>query len=311
MVDALIVTGPTASGKSQLAFELAKRLNGVIINSDSLQLYRELPLLTAQPTAQEQAEVPHYLYGTYSGLQPSCSVATWLSAAETLIEQAQSQQKLPIITGGTGFYLRALTQGLAAVPPSNPTLRAELTHELRQRGLTALYQELCAIDPAIGKTLNPQDTQRIMRALEVIKSTGQSLLHWQQQPTLPKYRYYTVLINPPRPEIIRRAETRLQKMMASGAIDEVKALLCQSTDLTAPIFKALGAKEIKLYLEEQLTYEAALEKTLIATRQYIKRQQTWFRHQVQADYHLHHLYPLPQKAESAEILNHIQQLLEL
>ena len=281
----IIIAGPTASGKSSLAMEKAVQNHGVIINADSMQVYQSLRLLTARPSDDDLQNVPHKLYGIIQDPNEAQSVAAWRPLAVKEIELCFEQGQTPFIVGGTGLYLKALIEGLSSVPEPDHAIRKDLRDQAKtQDGRYEIYKELQALDPEIAKKLDPGNTQRVVRALEVIKSTGKSLLYWQAQPSVPlPYRCHKILINPPREDVVAKAEQRLRHMFDHGAIDEVKALMDQGIYPDSPLIKAVGVREISAYLQGELSIEDAFDLALIATRQYIKRQQTWFKHQMTFD----------------------------
>jgi tRNA dimethylallyltransferase len=279
----LIVSGPTASGKSALAMALAERLNGVIINADSMQVYRELRVLTARPTVAEEARVPHRLYGVRPAAEAG-SVAWWREQALATIASALSESRLPILTGGTGMYFSALTQGLAEVPTPTPEAREEARRLLAEIGSAELHAGLTKVDPATAHRLHPSDGQRIARAWEVWRSTGQGLAAWQNRklPAAP-YRFGAILLDPPREALRAAIATRFDAMLADGAVEEVRALLEQNLDPALPAMRAHGVPELSAFLRGTMTLDQARERTELVTGQYTKRQATWFRHHVLAD----------------------------
>lgn len=272
----LLIAGPTASGKSALALRLARERGGVIINADALQVYAGLRILSARPTAAEEALAPHRLYGHVSG-GDDYSVARWLADATGEIATAWAEGRLPIVTGGTGLYFKALEQGLAAVPPIADDIRARWRHFAGD-----VQAELQARDPAMAARLNPADRQRIVRALEVIDATGRSLIDWQRDgqsaAPLAAASVERIFLDVPREELHVRAGRRFDQMMAEGALDEVRPLL--GFDPALPMMKAIGVAELAAYLEGRLSLDAAIANAKTATRQYIKRQLTWWRGQM-------------------------------
>ncbi len=273
---ALLIAGPTASGKSALALKLAREHGGVIINADALQVYRELRILSARPTDAELHEAPHRLYGHVSGLD-SYSVAAWLADAKREIEAAWAADKLPIITGGTGLYFMALEQGLAEVPPISPDIRE------KWRSFEGdLYGELFRRDRASAMTLKPNDRQRLSRALEVLEGTGRPLSYWQReaqsQAFLNDVAVKRQLVDVPREELYIRAERRIDQMMAAGALEEVRPLIKYGSVL--PMMKAIGIPELARHLRGEISLEEAVILAKTATRHYIKRQFTWWRGQM-------------------------------
>ncbi len=272
---ALLIAGPTASGKSALALKLAKERGGVIINADALQVYRELRILSARPTAAELAQVPHRLYGHISGLEPY-SVAAWLAEAKREIAAVWDEEKLPVIVGGTGLYFMALEQGLAEVPPIATEIRE------KWRGFEGdIHGELLLRDPQSAAKLKPNDRQRISRALEVVESTGQPLSHWQEQAQAQAFlsgvQVERLMVDVPRAELYARADARFAQMMAAGGLDEVRPLT--NLDSALPMMRAIGVPELVKHLRGEMELDEAVVLAKIATRQYIKRQLTWGRGQ--------------------------------
>jgi len=282
---ALILAGPTASGKSALALALARRFGGTVINADSMQLYRELRVLTARPTPEEQAEVPHRLYGVRAAAE-AASVAWWRAAALAEMDAAHAAGRLPILTGGTGLYFLSLTEGLSAIPPVPAPARMEARALLTELGAPALHARLAAVDPETAAGLRPGDSQRIARAWEVWRGTGRGLAAWQREGarTGPApWRFAAILLDPPR-DILRAAiAARFDRMLAEGALEEVRALLAQRLDPALPAMRAHGVPELGAYLAGRMTLERARERTVLNIGQYTKRQATWFRHHVLAD----------------------------
>jgi tRNA dimethylallyltransferase len=270
---ALLIAGPTASGKTALALRLAAERNGVIINADSMQVYAELRILTARPTPEEEARVPHRLFGHVSGGE-DYSVAHWLADATRELHEAWSMRRLPIICGGTGLYFSALQQGFADVPAILPSIRE------KWRGFAGdLHAELARRDAAMASRLQPQDRQRITRALEVVEQTGRSLLQWQEEAgqlsVLRGVDVERLFVDVERKALYARAEARLDAMVAGGALDEVRLL--PAFPPSRPLMKAIGVQEIQLHLRGALSLEEALVRAKAATRHYIKRQLTWWR----------------------------------
>ncbi|MDE1151928.1 MAG: tRNA (adenosine(37)-N6)-dimethylallyltransferase MiaA [Micavibrio sp.] len=280
----LVIGGPTASGKSGLALSAALQSNGAIINADSMQLYDGLGLLTAQPSAAEQAQAPHLLY---AGLAPDdiCSAARWRGLALAAIETALQQRRLPIIVGGTGFYIKTLVKGISPIPSVPPDVRMGIIARRQEIGTPALYAELQARDPAMAAKLEPGNTQRLVRALEVLEATGKSLAEWQELPPAPPpahLRFVTAALLPPREQLYAQCDKRFGDMLKAGALDEVREFMKTATD-DMPLTKALGYGELKQHLEGALSLADAAAQAQMATRRYAKRQVTWFRHQMAAD----------------------------
>ncbi len=295
----LIVAGPTASGKSALALDIARAFNGVVINADSMQVYAELRVLTARPTPRDEARTPHRLYGTVPASE-RCSAARWRDMALAEIEDATSSGKLAVVCGGTGLYLRALVDGLSPVPDIPPEIRDRLAARLAGEGAAALHGDLAARDPAMAARLEPADGQRIARALEVLEATGRSLAAWQAaagQGPPEGLRFVTILLAPPRDVLYAASDARLAAMVDDGALEEVVALEALGLDPGLPAMKALGVREFSAHLAGQSTLEEALDATRQATRRYAKRQMTWFRHQIIAQKMINEQYSESLKAK--------------
>lgn len=276
---ALIVAGPTASGKSALALAIARAFRGTVINADAMQTYRELRVLTARPTPEEEAEVPHALYGVRAAAEPG-NAAWWRGAALMEMERARAAARLPVLCGGTGMYFAALTDGLAAIPDPGAAARAEARALLAELGAEGLHARLAAADPETAARLRPSDSQRLARAWEVWRGTGRGLAAWQRAPgTGPApWRFAAILLDPPRPALREAIAARLEAMMAAGALGEVRALLAVGLDPTLPLMRAHGVPELAAHLRGELDLGAALERIRRVTGQYTKRQATWFRH---------------------------------
>jgi tRNA dimethylallyltransferase len=285
---ALLIAGPTASGKSALALALAARFDGTIVNVDSMQVYAELRVLTARPTPEEEAQVPHVLYGIRPAKDPG-SVAWWRAEAMQAMHKARATGKIPILTGGSGMYFAALTQGLAEIPDPGPEAKAEARALLAKLGPEELHAGLTKVDPATAARLNPQDSQRIARAWEVWRGTGIGLAAWQNRRGKPApWDFAGILLDPPRDTLRQAIATRFQTMVDQGAIAEVEALLTQNLDPALPAMRAHGVPEIAAYLRGETTLEHAARRTELITGQYTKRQATWFRHHRLADPPLMH-----------------------
>ena len=276
---ALFVVGPTASGKSALALEIAERLGGTIINADSMQLYRELHIITARPSAADEARAPHLLYGLRPAAE-AASVAWWGDAALKAMDQARAAGRLPIICGGTGMYCAALTQGLAAIPPIPAPAREEARRLLAEEGPAALHARLAAEDPASAARLRPSDSQRIARAFEVWRGTGRGIAAWQAEASAAPapWRFAAILLDPPRDRLRAAIAKRWAAMIQAGAVEEVRALLAQGLDPALPAMRAHGVPELSAMLAGRMTEDEASAHAILATGQYTKRQATWFRH---------------------------------
>lgn len=284
MTPAVVIAGPTASGKSRLALDLAAAHRGTVINADSMQVYRELRILTARPGEVETARVPHRLYGILSAAEP-CSAARWRGLALAAIEEARKDRRLPILVGGTGLYLRALFDGLAEIPPIPQAVRDAARARHRALGGQAFHAELARRDPESAARLAPGDTQRLVRAWEVVEATGRSLPEWQRAggTSAGVHAFRTILVMPPRDTLYAACDARFDAMVAAGALDEVRALLALGPDPALPAMKSLGVRELALHLAGEWTLEQAADKARRATRNYAKRQITWFRHQLAPD----------------------------
>lgn len=276
---ALIVAGPTASGKSALALALAERLGGVVINADAMQLYRDLRVLTARPSEADLARAPHDLYGVLPP-SPPATAAWWREAALSALDHARRERRVPILCGGSGLYLQALVGGLAAIPPVSDAAREEARARLAALGPAALHAELAARDPETAARLRPQDSQRLARALEVFLATGRGLAAWQAEPATPPagWRFAAILLDPPRAVLRAAIARRFAAMLEAGALAEVEALRAQNLDPALPILRAHGVPELSAYLRGEITLAEAARRAELVTGQYTKRQATWFRH---------------------------------
>lgn len=276
-----ILCGPTASGKSALALELAARDNGVIINADSMQLYDALPLLSARPGADDLRAAPHRLYGCLPVHEKS-SAQRWRDRALDEINTAITNGQHPILVGGTGLYIKSLCVGFSPIPDVPPDIRAKGVAMQRELGNPAFHAALAARDSVMGARLNPNDTQRLIRAWEVLEASGKSLSHWQTQPPIPppENLHFTIrVLTPERDWLYARCDRRFDMMMAMGALDEVAAAMAVLND-DMPITHALGYRPLRDHLKGLLSLEDAITAAKAETRQYAKRQDTWFRHQV-------------------------------
>jgi tRNA dimethylallyltransferase len=275
----LIIAGCTASGKSQFALDLAKKRGGVIINADSMQVYEDLPILTAQPSRQEQQVVPHRLYGILEGREV-CSAARWAALALEQVEWCRQHDLKPIIVGGTGLYLLVLLKGLSVVPDVDPEIRRVSRDLYEEVGGEEFYQLFADLDPVMASKLIPSDKQRLIRAYEVKLSTGVSLLEWQSNPRLESGLDCEMLvIDRPRDVLHQRAAERFDQMLVDGILDEMDVLLQKGYDEELPVMRAVGVKELSSYIRGDMNMEQARERAVIATRQFIKRQDTFFRNQ--------------------------------
>lgn len=279
---AVLIAGATASGKSALALALAEELGGSIINADSMQVYRDLRIITARPTPAEEARVPHLLYGHVDAAE-NYSVGRWCVDARAALAAVERAGRLPIVVGGTGLYFKALTQGLAAVPPIPADIRSAVRSRLKGEGLAPLYAELSDRDPATAQRLRPGDRARITRALEVVLATGRSLTDWHRdgmEPALDADAAVKIFLDAERAELYRRIDARFDAMLASGALDEVRALGRRGLDPALPAMKAHGVPWLLRAIAGEIDLAAAAEEGKRDTRRYTKRQATWFRHQL-------------------------------
>jgi tRNA dimethylallyltransferase len=273
----VLIAGPTASGKSSLALALAERANGVIVNADSAQVYRDLAIVTARPDAAAEARVPHRLYGTRDGAD-ACSAAEWAADAKAAIAEAHAAARLPILVGGTGLYLRTLIEGIAPVPPIDPAVRAWA----RALPVAEAHAALAREDPAAAARIRPGDTTRTARALEVVRATGRTLKAWQADKAGGiggAVALAPLILLPPRDWLHARCDERFEKIFSEEGIEEVRSLLERSLPALAPVMRAIGVPEIAAFLRGETTREQALAAGRAATRHYAKRQYTWFRRQ--------------------------------
>jgi tRNA dimethylallyltransferase len=276
--EAVLIAGPTASGKSAAALELAEQIGGVVINADSMQVYREAPILTAQPSADDQARVPHLLYGHVAAAEVY-SVGRWRDDAIAALAQACVLNRTPILVGGTGMYFMALTEGLADIPPIPDDVRDDARALLADIGVEALHARLAAADPLTAARLRPTDPQRTLRAWEVLQATGRPLAHWQDAPTAPILTNVAAFVlDPPRPKLRAAIAARFEQMVDHGGLEEAHALA--GLDPSLPAAKLLGLRPLQALAAGELTRDEALENAVTATRQFAKRQMTWFRHRM-------------------------------
>ena len=286
----LIVAGPTASGKSALALELASAIGGTIINADALQVYRGLPILTACPDRAALARAPHRLYA-YLDPAERGSVARWRKLALGEIAAAHHAGRVPILVGGTGLYLRAAQHGLAAIPEIPPPLRAEAAALYDEIGGEAFRERLVRLDPASAARLPPGDRQRLKRAYEVVRATGIPIGDWQGSPAeAPPYRFASILLLPPREALYAACDRRFERMIEAGALAEAAALSERGLDPDLPAMKAVGVPELLRHLRGEIALDGAIAEAQRATRRYAKRQVTWFRHQMTAEVVLNEQY---------------------
>ncbi|BAV64137.1 tRNA (adenosine(37)-N6)-dimethylallyltransferase MiaA [Sphingobium cloacae] len=277
-----LIAGPTASGKSALAIALAQAANGTVINADASQVYADLQILSARPDAEEMAQAPHRLFGHIDGGE-ACTAARWAAQARAEIDRAHGEARLPILTGGTGLYLRTLLDGIAPVPDIDPAIR----EAVRALPVADAHAALTREDPEAAARLAPADTSRVARALEVVRATGQPLAEWQRHKSggiAHRIGLSPLILLPPRDWLIARCDLRFGRMVETGAAEEVEALLARNLSPDLPVMRAIGVREIAAWLGGGIDRDTMLERGRIATRQYAKRQYTWFSRQPPADW---------------------------
>ncbi|HET7715849.1 MAG TPA: tRNA (adenosine(37)-N6)-dimethylallyltransferase MiaA [Bauldia sp.] len=281
--DAILIAGPTASGKSRLAVELALKHRGVVINADSMQVYRELRVLSARPSPEDEAAVPHLLYGHVSAAT-RYSVGQWLIDAGAALAAARGMRRLPVFVGGTGLYFKALTEGLASIPPIPADLRARLLAGAEGVPAEALHARLAAADPETAAATRPSDRARILRAIEVFEATGRPLARWRDGASSPPLvlaeRAERIVLDPPRQWLHQRIAGRAEHMVQAGSIEEARALARLGLSPDMPAMKAIGVRQFLDHDCGKLTLAEALASVKTETRRYAKRQVTWFRHQM-------------------------------
>jgi tRNA dimethylallyltransferase len=280
----VVVAGPTASGKSSIALRLAEQFNGVVVNADSMQVYRGVPILTAQPSAVDENRAPHLLYGVIPPEQ-SCSAGKWRQMASDACNAVWAEGKLPVLVGGTGLYIRSLLDGLSPIPEIPDAVRDESRALFARLGNEAFHAALAERDPVMAERLNAANSQRVVRAWEVLAATGRSLAEWQAEPRQGGLGADSriIAITPPRDLLYRNCDHRLEHMLQHGALEEVRALTALGLDPALPVMKALGVAEFSAYLRGEMTLQESLAAAQQATRNYAKRQLTWFRHQIVTD----------------------------
>jgi len=279
---AVLIAGPTASGKSALALEIAETFGGTIINADSMQVYRDLRIITARPSPEDEARAPHLLYGHVDAAE-NYSTGRWCVDASAAARAVEESGRLPIVVGGTGLYFRALTHGLAEIPPVPMELRLALRRRLQEEGPAPLHAELTARDPETARRLMPRDRARITRALEVALATGRSLSEWHRdgmKPAIEPHQAVRIFLDLNREELYRRIAARFDGMLAAGVLDEIRALHRRGLDPALPAMKAHGVPWLIRHLKGEIDLAAAAEGSKRDTRRYTKRQATWFRHQL-------------------------------
>ena len=276
-----MVTGPTASGKSAWALDIAQKLGGVILNADSMQVYKDLPILAACPSAEELAQAEHRLYQVVDGAE-LCHVARWMEMVVREIQDLRAHGTPIILVGGTGMYIKSLMDGLAQLPQIDPVIRSQVRERLALEGYTAFHAWLRELDPVMGERLNTGDGQRLLRAAEVMLHTGESLAVWQNKPVQPPFpdaHYRLYVIDMPRDRLYQRINRRFEKMLEMGALEEVAALAARQLPADLPIIRAQGVPELMAYLRGEMTREDAVAISQQKSRNYAKRQLTWTRNQ--------------------------------
>lgn len=312
MTDIVIIIGPTASGKSELALSLARKLNGVIVNADSMQVYKEIPIITSSPTILDKEETEHYLYnhisiftipvnydGNTYGINPITplaqqklpssykrySVAQYLDEARATIKAVWSRGKVPIIVGGTGMYIKALMYGIHFIPSIDDNIKSEVERVYQNCSLPEFYQKLINRDPLAGEHIHPTDSQRMMRAYEVVLQTNKSLFYYHTLEVVPpfaEYKIKKILLMPERKFLYQRCNDRLIQLVANGVLDEIANIKPYYEYVNSSAKKALGVQEMMLYITGKMSLDQAICNTQIKTRQYAKRQYTWFQHQTRS-----------------------------
>ncbi len=284
----IVIAGPTASGKSKLAIDIALYLNGVVINADSMQVYKDMPIITAAPSAEDKEKVPHVLYEIYD---PSFrgNVALWLDAAVEQIRSAWKNEKIPVVVGGTGLYIESLIKGISPIPETPADIERKVQKIIDDKGAPFLHKMLEEVDPDASKKLAPNDASRVKRAYEVFLSTGKSIIEWRKLPLiqkLPEANFFVIKICPSVQELDALSYKRFDKMVEMGCIDEVEKLYKRKLSPSLPAMKALGVPELIEYLSGKTGVYQAVQNAKLHTRQYCKRQRTWFKNRLTADFEL-------------------------
>ena len=274
----ILIAGPTGVGKTALSLKLAERLETEIINADSMQVYRHMDIGTAKATADERRRVPHHLLDVVEPSQPF-DAARYRELALPVVEALHGRGRAPLVAGGTGLYMKALTQGICPAPPVDPAVRDQLMREATERGLSALHEELCRVDPELGARLHPNDRQRILRAIEVFRVSGKPLSRWQEAHRFKERLFPTIKIflTRNREEVYARIDRRVLAMMEEGFLEEVSSLLAMGFGPELKPMQSLGYRQLVRHLRGELSIEAAVEEIQRETRRYAKRQMTWFR----------------------------------
>ena len=281
----IVIAGPAASGKSSLALALAEELNGVVINADSMQVYKDIPILAASPSTEDAARAPHKLYGIYDAAYHG-NVVDWLKLCKQEIDAARVQNQTPIVVGGTGMYIESLTKGVTPIPETPAEIRQKVDEMLQTNGLERLYQKLQQTDPETAARLNANDTTRIRRAMEIWLHTGKNLSYWHAVPLKTVFtpeEFILSYIKIERKILDSRARTRFDQMMEQGALEETETLVRRNLPDSLPAMRALGVQELKTYIQGKCPLSEAIENAKLHTRQYAKRQCTWFNNRYKPD----------------------------
>lgn len=308
--DALVVFGPTASGKSSLAVDVATAFDGTVINADSLQVYKELRILTARPSRAEEARAPHRLYGILPGHE-GCSAGRWLDMASREILETLRGRRLPILVGGTGMYLQALIEGLSPMPAISPEIRAQALERHARLGGAAFHAEVAGFDDVSAGKIPPGDTQRLVRAWEIYRQTGRTFSQWRAEPRrrasgLETVRFHVLALAPERAVLYAGIDRRFDAMLTQGAIEEVRALNALGYDSAAAVMKAVGVRQIMAYLQGRSSLDEAAFEAKTLSRRYAKRQLTWLRGQFNTAYRIDAQYS---ESITPEIFSFIRQFL--
>ena len=277
----ILISGPTASGKSKAALKIAKKLNGEIINADSMQVYKELKILTARPSKTDLNKIDHHLYG-FRSVKKEFSSGEWLKLAKKNIKKIRDKNKLPVLVGGTGLYFKALTDGLVKIPKIPIPIRNKIRRMQNKLGQKKFYLKLLNNDPLVKNKIDPTDVQRSIRAYEVISFTKKSVFDWytKTQPSFKKNQFIKIYVDYPKDELINKISKRVDQMMKDGAIKEVKDFLKLNLKSDSNIFKVIGIREIKEFIDKKTSMHDLKLNIVIKTRQYAKRQRTWSRGQM-------------------------------
>src|SRR6056300_332763 len=276
----ILLSGPTATGKSSLASKLAEKIDGEIINADSIQLYRDLFILTARPNIEKE-KIKHHSFGILEG-DINWSVGNWIDAINEILKEVINKKKVPIVVGGTGFYFKAITDGLSPIPDIDKSIRLKIENELEKNGLEELQKRLAIVDPKASEKINPNDKQRIIRALEVYEGTNKRISEFwlMKREKIINYESINFKIDADRKWIYKNCDLRVDYMFENGVIEEVRYLLNKNYSKTSPIMKAIGVDEITLFLNNDITIDRASELIKFKTHQYAKRQITWINNQM-------------------------------